>query len=307
MWLAVVLGILVLFGLWINSMIKKTNAYKNFYRAIHVLKDVPPEEKYDIAAFGSTFSYYAFDLKQYNGHNFSIEPQGMIYLKKTVHHFIGNVKKGGTVVITLPGCIFGTENIVQDEKCLTYQAFLHPDEFENYDKMNKIKYYLTRYFPICNPNLLKCLRKDRMFNYGIEIGIEEIRAMDLAKVRVDGWKRILGISGTENIVLPEQTKNICKNMCNVLDEVIEEIQEHSCTPVLLLLPMSVAFHKICSKEFFDVMLYDNLATLKAKDVRVLDYVYDEELMKRENYWTADCLNVKGRRILTQRMMEDLER
>lgn len=306
MWIVIVFGLLVLLGLWINSMIKKTNAYKNFYRAIHVVKDVSEEDRYDVAVFGSTFSYYAFDLKQYNGHNFSIEPQGMVYLKRTVHHFMENVKTEGTVVITLPGCIFGTENVMQDEQCLTYYAFLRSDEFENYNKRNKIKYYLKRYLPICNPNFLRYLFKDSALTYAIGEGIDEEKALNLAGRRVEGWKRLLGITEKENIVLPEQAQKTCTKMRRVLDDVIEEIREHNCTPVLLILPMSSAFHEICPREFFDVLIYDNLAKLESRNVRVLDYLYDEELIKLENYWTADCLNTKGRRVLTQRMMKDLE-
>lgn len=304
MWhiIGVFLGIVAIL-LLLNKKIKSTRIYLNFYRQIHVVKDVKKDEQYSVAAFGSTYGYYAFELKEFNGHNFSIEPQSIAYMRKTVHHFIKNVEPGGTVVLTLAGCSFPAGSIEPDESCLTYYAFLRKDEFQNYRLKNKVKYYLKRYFPIANSRMLKSLLRDVPDYYATTRNPELETAKGEARRRLSSWKKITGLQDFDNIVVSEPVKDVMRANVEILKSIIQEVKDNGCFPVILILPVSQAFYEECGPVFFDAFLYAPLAEIEK--VPIIDFLKDEEMRGIELYWCADCLNREGRKKLTKKLMENI--
>ncbi|MEG0504258.1 MAG: hypothetical protein RR547_06395, partial [Raoultibacter sp.] len=49
--------------------------------------------------------------------------------------------------------------------------------------------------------------------------------------------------------------------------------------------------------------YPCLNKLSEENIEIIDFLFDEELSDLELYWNSDCLNARGRKLLTQRMME----
>lgn len=298
----VLLAVLVL----INLKVRKTNKYREFYRSIHVVKDIPTGRQYQIGVFGSTFAYYAFDLKPYNGHNFSIAPQGFDYMEKTVEHFIGNIQEGGTVALALTGCIFAAEDVSPDENCVTYQAFLKTEDFIHPSRMRKLKYYLLRYLPICSVNFAKALLHDIAPQYDCKKEITRERAVQLAKQRMAGWVRNTAVRSFDPFDVDENLNRVLDCSVWKLDGIIEMVIASKRKPVIVLLPVSAAFHEVCPREVFDRLLYGCVHALKRQDVKILDYLYDKELTDNSLFWSADCMNVNGRELLTHRLISDLE-
>lgn len=289
----------------LNWRVRKTVAYKNFYRTIHVVKDVPKQKKYQIAAFGSTFGYYAFDLKEFGGHNFSIEPQSMIYMRKTVDHFVDNIEEGGYALLSLAGCFFATESTATDEECITYYSFLKPEEFNNYRKIVKIKYILKRYLPVLSPYYLKCIFQDEKPKYSSQTGLSKENGQELAKRRVKGWERVVGQNITEGYKASDEIVAVMQRNVERMKEMIRELHEKNIQPVFIVLPMSESFNEVCPEAFYSGILYKCLSQFNNEEVITLDYLHDEEISKIENYLTADSLNQKGRKLLTDRIINDL--
>ena len=307
MWLILVFICLLIAFLFINIRVKKTKAYQSFSRALHVVKDVPREKKDQIAAFGSTFSYYAYDIKAYGGHNFSVEPQSMVYMRKTVEHFLGNIQANGYALISLAGCFFATESVITDEQCPTYYSFLTPGEFEHFSRKSQIKYFLKRYFPAISPNYVKCIVKDEVSKYAIADGISKERGLALAKNRIHGWENVIGqpILGEGQFQVKANLRGVMQRNILRMKEMLSIIRERNIHPVFVILPMSEAFNDLCPKAFYEEILYSCLNSLTDEKVPVLDYLYDKELGKMANYFTADCLNKNGRQLLSQNVANDL--
>lgn len=304
--LLIILVLVLLLFLAVNWRVRKSNAYMNFYRAIHVVKDVEPRKRYRIAAFGSTFSYYAYDLKSYEGHNFSIEPQSITYMAKTVNHFVDNVEPGGIALISLAGCIFATSSSVTDEQCITYQSFLSPREFDNYHGKVKLKYYLKRYFPALSPYYLKCIVKDEPLKYELSGGISYEDGLRQAKARVAGWQRVVGQTLTEDFKINEDLAHRAKENVMRMQKIVGQLRAHDVTPVFVILPMSKAFNEVCPAAFYDEVLYRSLEMLKQENVLTLDFLKDIEMSAMKYYLCSDCLNAEGRKRFTQKVMEQID-
>lgn len=301
----VVCGLLFFAFVIVNWNVRRTNAYKNFYRAIHVVKDVSPTNKYDYGAFGSTFAYYAYDLKGFNGHNFSIEPQSVAYMKKTIDNFICNVEKGGVALISLAGCFFAASSTNADEACTTYYSFLKPAEFNHFRMAVKIKYYLKRYFPALSPVYIKRLIKDEPLKYSKKNGISYEKGVEEAKRRIRGWERVVGKAISEKFESDAALDAVLDGNIELMRKIIYTVREYGVVPVFVVLPMSKAFNDCCPRVFYEKILYRCLNKLENENVLVLDYLYDEDLCLMDNYLTSDCLNVNGRKKLTNRIIKDL--
>ena len=299
----VVLAILLVAFWAANQRTRKTNTYKNFYRAIHVVKDVTSEEKYHIGAFGSTFSYYAYDLKPYSGHNFSIEPQSIAYMGKTIEHFIDNIDAGGFVLISLAGCFFAATSTASDEECTTYYSFLRPVEFDRYDWKVKLKYLLKRYFPALLPFYLKSNWKDEPMKYAVNEGISYDTGLVQAKRRLHGWEKVVAQPITEQFRASEDLERKMRSNVERMKRIVAAVRSKDITPVFVVLPMSKAFNDVCPAAFYDQVLYRCLDLLKEEKVQTLDFLYDDELSEMKYYLMADCLNAKGRELFTQKVME----
>lgn len=301
----IVLFVLILF-LIINYRVRKTNAYRNFYRAIHVVKDIKSDNRYRFAAFGSTFSYYAYDLKEYSGHNFSVEPQSIRYMEKVVKHFANNIDKGGIAFLSLAGCFFAASSTTSDEECLTYQAFLRPDEFDKFSQKTKIKYFLKRYLPALSPYYVKCILKDEPAKYAINRGPSHEIAIKQAKNRIKGWERVVGKPiGEDFLVDPELQTRIDSNI-EAMRRIVGYLRNRNIVPVFVILPMSNAFNEVCPKKFYDEILYKSIESLKNEEVLTLDYLYDKDLGNESYYYIADCLNMDGRKQFTKKLMSEID-
>lgn len=291
--------------LLVNWRVKKTTAYTNFYRTIHVVKDVHTNSNYSIGVFGSTFSYYAFDFKKYNGHNFSVEPQSIIYMDKTIKHYIPNIQRGGYAVISLTGCFFAAESKMSDEKCITYYSFLSEKEFDQYRWFVKIKYILKRYFPALSFYYVKCILKDEPFKYACKNSLSESDAVAQATKRLKGWEKVIGRDISSDFMISGDVLDRLNRNVSRMKSIIKQLRAHGIKPIFVVLPMSKAFHKVCPNIFYKEILYKCLELLKNEEVPIFDYLYDDQLSQQQLYLTADCLNAIGRELLSDRVINDI--
>lgn len=285
----------------LNLLVKRTNAYHNFYRTIHIVKDIRPTDIYKYAAFGSTFSYFAYDLKDYGGHNFSIEPQSLRYMQKTIEHFANNIENGGIAFISITACIFAASSTSTDEECTAYYSFLSRNEFDNYKKNVKIKYYLKRLLPALSPHYLKCLFKDERLIYSVDGCLSFENGTEQAKKRIKGWENVVGTQITDDFSVNENLqKNIDKNI-NLLQEIISFLKNKNIHPVIVILPVSDSFNSVCPKIFYEKLLYKSLDRIKNETI--IDFLLDKEMGNMDYYLSSDCLNVTGRKKLTNKLIE----
>lgn len=287
----------------VNLKVRRTNAYREFYRTIHVVKDVPKQQKYRVAAFGSTFAYYAYELKTYGGHNFSIEPQSVRYMKKTVDHFLTNIEKSGIALLSLAGCFFAASSTATDEACVTYYSFLPQEQFDKYSRKTAVKYLLKRYLPALSPGYFKRIVNDVPPMFSADRGISYETGLRQAAGRVKGWERVVGKEITESFTVDENLQAKIDENIRSMRSIIAAVRQAGVTPVFVILPMSKAFHAVCPRQFYDAILYRALETLSNENVCVADFLYDEELGEMEYYLTADCLNAKGRAVFTKKLMD----
>lgn len=302
----IILATLIVLFFAVNYLARKTNAYKNFYRSIHVVKDIPKDKKYKIGAFGSTFSYYAYNLKDYNGHNFSVEPQSVRYMEKTIKHFAENIEEGGIAFISLAGCFFAASSTASDEECLTYQAFLEQNEFDNYCQKTKIKYYLKRYLPALSPYYVKCILKDEPLKYAINSGLSHENAIKQAEKRIKGWEHVVGKTINEDFTVDSDLQTKIDSNIEVMKRIVTFLRSRNIVPVFVILPMSNTFNSVCPRKFYDEILYKSIKSLKNEGIPTMDFLYDKDMGNESYYYLADSLNANGRKQFTKKLMSEID-
>lgn len=70
-------------------------------------------------------------------------------------------------------------------------------------------------------------------------------------------------------------------------------------------PVSLELRERFSDEFLEMYFYKNISKTGKKADEIFDYWKDEELGQNKLYFNSDFMNEEGRKLFTQRIMEDV--
>lgn len=103
---------------------------------------------------------------------------------------------------------------------------------------------------------------------------------------------------------PQVRRNvIC--LSRIIGKILKYYVDNNFRPVIFIPPVSKEENELISDDVLNVFLYDNMNHANTAEAPVLDYLRDDRLQSNEFYTNADCLNEKGRKMVTETIINDL--
>lgn len=255
----------------------------------------------DVINLGSTYAYYDFDYGDLavKGGNLANIPQYLDYDLLLLKKYIHKVKKGGKVLIVLPNFVFAGGGTDDDKKA--YYEALKPWEMKNF----KINHMLKYIWNAVKEPLTHTCRNNELKWKGYVADLAEKK--EHAERRVRDWESKLGIPSVCSDYITEELQGRMEKNKNLVLEMITLCRLHSIEPVLIIPPTSGIMHEkvaeACINKYLKLPVYD---IAERTGVKILDYMEEEEFLTHDLYMNSDCLNEKGRKIFTKRLLEDLK-
>lgn len=259
-----------------------------------------PQKNLDVINLGSTYAYYDFDYSDLpiKGMNLANIPQYLDYDLILLNKYVKYLKKDAKVFIVLPNFVFVSKSTQTDRK--EYYEALRPREIQNFSMKKLIGYiYASAIEPFVH-----VYDSQRNKWKGYNAPYEE--KMKHAERRVLDWEKKLGVPNvSSNEITNELRKCIDINIKRV-ENLINMCNQNDVEPIIIIPPVSSIMRAAVSKECLYIYLYEPVnKIINDKNIRVLDYMYDDELENVEFYLNSDCLNDKGVRIFMRKLYKDI--
>lgn len=305
-----ILVILLIVLLIINYLYKKTNYYKNFISNIQKFIDGVDNE-IELASFGSSYAKYGIikeEIKNLKAFNFGIQPESINYDFKMIKMYKNNLKENCIVILNIPNLVFTFVEYKSERSNTKYYYFLDKKYINNY---KKYKHFLNIHLPVLkDPFLIRYILKDtRIDNYEKRENtkLDEKGVEKEANLRIGGWKNNANISNTIDDNVSNEIKETFKKTQKILEDMIEYCIENKFRPVIVIPPVSEILSEKLSEKFLKTYLFDNIQIANKRKIPVLNYLNKEEFKDYKLYINSDFLNLKGRKILTKTILEDLKK
>lgn len=284
----------------LNVAYKRTNHYGEETGQYRKFKKIP--DNLEIVNLGSNHALYGFryeGIKQ-KAFNFALGPQCLFYDFNILKIFTTHLKKGCTVLIVLPPCVFcfGEEGCDNSK----YYHFLPPEMIARFSWRKKI---LNVYFPLLlHPKNARFLIKDSK-KYSPKENTKD-HAEKMAVIRRDAWIRQFGLSDMVSGELPEEIRLNFDKTTRIVSEMIDFCLNKRFKPVLVIPPVSDPLRSLLGEKYLNAALYENIKRANAKNVPVLDYLRDERFSTFALYLNSDFLADSGAVLFTQAVFSDLK-
>jgi hypothetical protein len=300
--------ILVFFGIvfgaglfWLlNVAYKRTNHYREDVGQCKKFRQIP--SNLEVVNLGSNHALYGFRYEglEKKGFNFALGPQCLFYDFNILKTFSGHLKKGCTVLIALPPCVFCFGEKGCDNS--KYYHFLPSEMIPRFSWRRKIG---DVYFPLLlKPKKVRFLIEDSPQTSPKENTKDN--AEKTAVVRRDAWMRQFGLSDMVSGDIPEELRLQFDQTTRIVSEMIDFCLNQGFKPVLVIPPVSEALRELLGGNYLDVALYDNIKKANVRNVPVLDYLRDDRFSDFSLYRNSDFLTESGSIFFTQAVFMDLE-
>ena len=119
-----------------------------------------------------------------------------------------------------------------------------------------------------------------------------------------GWRQQFSIANYKD-PLTDTNAEGRQIRIKAMRDLIDFCQEHGYKPVYVILPMTKQLRHYLHDEFLDKYVYEYLKQV-GRDVPVLDYLKDEEMLQPELYANAYFLNKQGARKFTGKVLQAID-
>lgn len=303
-----------------STILYKTNWYKSkFVSADH---EVYPDNiwyrshddrNYDIVNLGSSGGKWAFDYTGtgVKGMVWAQQPQTLSADYQLLRHYHSILRKGGYVAITImPFTGLNKQTDVWDAvRYLKIDTQNEPIETYLLDEARQfaelpimtgkpavktlIKYMLGRNKPI--ENTLAGLDHNTM---------DEAQLQQDARRWMDGWQRQFVIDDFEAPLTPQNQKGRAYRI-DLMRKLIDFCIERDYQPVWVIPPVTKYLASHFTPKFRQLYVYDYLKQVD-RNIPLLDYSNDQELMDESLYFNSFFMNLRGRKLFTRRVLKDLK-
>ena len=290
---------------------KKTSQYMIWSDHAAVLKSMP--YGCQVVNTGSTPSFKAFDYSLWSvkGFNLGFQPQPLYYDFETLKKYSEHVAKGAKILIGVEAFKFFVDAYADEKTDHKYYLWLDKEQIRTYDRK---KFFLINYAPVVlhsrfvlhdvKHGVKKLLdnRKNKAINNKLD---SEKADIEWSQKFLRGWNRQFGWENGQ-VVREAQRQNIAVNE-NRLTEMIEYCFVHGWEPYLVVSPFSPNLSKLLSPVVLQEGLWEPLERVsKGKDVKILNYFYDNRFANYELYENALILNADGRKLFNISIQEDIK-
>lgn len=291
----------------INRKFLNTNFYKNDFRQVQKFRDGVPYDL-EIVNTGSSYAKYAFDYQSFHikGFNFALRPQSLNYDFKLLKYYQKHLKKNCKVIIVLPNLVFGFVDYEYDLSNKKYYYFLDKKLIKGY---HWVKYFRWVQYPI-----LSSLRNIKYVFSDIapktywnrtsqNVSYEDTKCF--VENRVLGWKDQFKLNDMKNELSADHLEDVFTKSRKLVQDMIAFCKDNGFEAILLIPPVSEVLNDEIGEGFLKKVLYKNIEILNTENLPVLDYLHDERFQSYTLYSEGDLLNMEGRKLFTEVVLNDL--
>lgn len=313
----IIISILVLGWFICNRLLRSSNWYKNYF--IHTKQFQQANEKkiLDVVNVGSNPAVFDFFYDDVNGVNWATGSQGPKMDFDILNRYSSQIKDGGVVLIP----------IVPFSSCSPYLAHYKPSfkgissiaryivamglsqkEIKKLKGNYKKAYSWLKYPLFFEPKAVRYLYRDVKEDTRNLITDQPMSFYDLnqdADHWINGWKSEFDISDLEAPL--DKKMEMCHEECALqFVSIIDFCKEHNLRPILLHPPISRILNEKFSDKTKEIYIYSFVRRIQKKiDVEFRDYISDKDFLSPSLYFNSFFLNLRGRKLFTQRVLKDL--
>lgn len=308
----------LLLFLLLNSAVKSTNWYKNVFVFTKQMCSNAGYRDYlirnlEVVNVGSNPARFAFHYDGILGENWSTGNQGKemdLEILKFRHSFI---KKGGIVLLPIVpfSSVSGYLKKYRPEYLgiKYYAKFAHTldkNQARNIAECNEafkwIKYPLY-YDRKAVRYLLFDEQPDTRLSIP-EMPLMYPQLVEDARHMMEGWLKEFNLKTLYDELTPELKEGF-ENSVKMMQTIIDFLLERELKPVIVLTPMSKPLQSYFTDDAKQRLIYDFINAINRPQVEFLDYSNSEELQTPQLYFNSLFMNLRGRKLFTQRVLRDL--
>lgn len=266
----------------------------------------------DIVNLGSNPALNGFFYEKVRGANWATGSQGFPMDFEILKYYHSYVKDGGYVLIPIMP-FSSISNFLETRPAYWsdgyYMKFAKILDCAQVNKLPNFRKVLlkTRFPLVVNPKLAIFIFHDVPVDSNLLINEQTMQATELeydAKKLIKSWKTEFCVKEYKDF-WGEKFKPFFDSGVNMLSEMIDYCLYRNLKPVLVTIPMSSYLANEFTLEFRQKMIYDFVDAANKKNVRFLDYMFDDRFSNPELFNGSFFLNMNGRKIFTKQVLKDL--
>ena len=255
---------------------------------------------------------YGFFYEKIRGQNWATGSQGFPMDFEILKYYHSYIKEGGYVLIpimpfsSISNYLETRPDYWSDSYYLKFTKILDWTQAKKLPNSHKLKLKIR--FPVVfNPKLIYYILHDVAPDNRLQIADQTMQAAELeydAKRWIKSWMNEFAVKKYEDF-WGEKFNQYFESGVKMLSDMIDFCLYRNLKPVIITIPMSSYLAKEFTPEFRQKMITDFVNKANAKDVKFLDYMFDERFTRAELFTGSFFLNLKGRKMFTQQVLTDL--
>ena len=301
------------------TLLYKTNWYKSFFVGAdhetypdNVWYRKHEERNYDVINLGSSGGKWAFNYTDtgVKGMNWAQQPQTLLEDFNLLRHYHSILRKNGYVLIVImPFTGLNKKTSLRDAmKYLKIESQGQAIQPYMYKEACRYAEYPILFGKLAVKALIRYLiGRDSFYvnnnaNFATNPMSEAELQQDAARWMA-GWKRQFSISDFEAPLTAENLDGR-EYRIELMRKLVDFCVERDYQPVYVIPPVTEYLAKKFTPEFRKLYIYEYLKQVD-RDVKLLDYSDNKELMDKDLYFDSFFMNRNGSKLFTNRVLSDL--
>lgn len=317
MWYLIVILIIVLLGgillfLIANKLLKRTWWWKNQFIGTTQFRQDGRDKKYDIINLGSNPSRFAFFYENVSGQSWATGSQSQIMDFAILKSYRNQIKDGGTVLVAImPFTSIATYLKERPEYWGNayygkFAKILNSEERSKLPNCSDIMSYL-KYPLLSNLSLYKQLIYGWNEDSRYEMTEQPLMHNDLeenAKGWIDAWLKEFRLKNLEDVFDSRWTQYY-QEAIELCKEIVTYCLQEGLKPVFICVPMSHYLSDKFSSKVRKYLVTDFVKSCNEHNIPFMDYTLDPSFQDASLYIDSFFLNMRGRKLFTERVLKDL--
>ena len=303
-----------------SSLLYKTEWYKSFFVGAdhetypdNVWYRNHDERNFDVVNLGSSGGKWAFDYSDtgVKGMNWAQQPQTLLEDYNLLRHYHSILRKKGYVIITIMPFTglnksTGLRDAMKYLKIETQGKAIQPYMYKQARRYAEFPVFFGK--PAAKALIKYVLGKDKpqvsASAYLDHNTMDETQLQKDADRWMNGWKCQFSIDDFE-APLTAQNQQGREYRINLMRTIIDFCRERDYQPVWVIPPVTAFLAAHFTPMFRQLYIYDYLKQVD-RDIPLLDYSNEQSLMDKDLYFNSFFMNLRGRKLFTQRVLKDLK-
>lgn len=305
------------FFLIANKLVKKTNWWKNQYMfTCQFVSNSGYRDNiirnYEIVNLGSNPALYAFFYESVKGQSWATGSQGQDMDFELLKYFHSYIKEGGTVLIPIMPFTALSPYIKNRKEYWGISYYSKFIKLVDYAQMQNLKdvYIIRKYlnWPLMiSPRSFRYLLKDVPLNNMYLMTEQPMMHMELQQNAIDlikAWKKEFNLRDLTDVMNPEWNKYY-EEAVELNKTIVKFCLERNLKPVFVCVPMTKYLSDMFPENVTKYLIEDFILKANEYDIPFMNYTRHPDFQDSSLYINSFFLNLKGRKLFTNKVLKDL--